>query len=183
MLKARETNREKAMFFTIRLLGQADKSAFFNLQDVIEDVLPQSQMYVSADRLFYDICISKGAVIGVFEKNRLVAVGCCVNSDDISSHLEQQISCYRRYPEDITYEYHHIMVHPDYRGSGLQVRIMRELEQICRDRHVRFMVATVSPLNIYSRRNIERCGFVHDSDLVYHNYDRELYVKRLEAVL
>lgn len=50
-------------------------------------------------------------------------------------------------------------VHPNYRGKGLQGKLLQRAEEIEASRGTRFLMATVHPDNVYSLRNLEIAGY------------------------
>lgn len=58
-----------------------------------------------------------------------------------------------------------VAVHPDYRGLGLQYRLMQEAETEIRKRGSRILLCTVHPENHYSLNNILRQGYTVEREL------------------
>lgn len=52
-----------------------------------------------------------------------------------------------------------IVVHPLYRGQGLQQQLTLFAEQELVDNGSRYFMCTIHPDNIYSKNNMERCGY------------------------
>ena len=74
-------------------------------------------------------------------------------------------------------------VHPDYRGRGLQGKLLQEAERIERQRGTRFLMATVHPDNVYSLRNLEAAGFQCIQETrKYGGLRRKVLCKRLDTV-
>jgi len=73
-----------------------------------------------------------------------------------------------------------IIVSPKYRGNGLQRRMTAELEKIAVERKKKYICATVSPDNSFSRNNIEGMGYVlHSQKTKYGGVKRNLYYKEI----
>lgn len=53
-----------------------------------------------------------------------------------------------------------IAVLPDFRGHKLQKKLLQMAEQIEKEKHTKYLMATVHPDNIYSMRNFSDQGFV-----------------------
>ncbi len=65
--------------------------------------------------------------------------------------------------EDILTKVAHIesiAVLPDFRGHKLQKKLLQMAEQIEKEKHTKYLMATVHPDNIYSMRNFNAQGFV-----------------------
>ena len=56
-------------------------------------------------------------------------------------------------------------VHPDYRGQGLQKRLMESAEEEIRRESGRILLCTVHPDNVYSLRNVLNQGYVIQKEL------------------
>ncbi len=70
-------------------------------------------------------------------------------------------------------------VHPDYRGRGLQRRLMAEAEAYARTLGNRILLTTVHPENRYSLENILSLGYVLEKELPMYGSRRYLLRKDL----
>ena len=67
-----------------------------------------------------------------------------------------------------------------YRGHRLQQRMEELLEQYAKAQGVDMLCVTVSPDNLPSKRNIEKCGYIYDhTQIKYGNLLRDIYYKIL----
>lgn len=71
------------------------------------------------------------------------------------------------------------LVHPDYRGHGLQQQLGRRLEEVARQQGIGLLCSTVSPHNPASFRSLEHLGYCRNRTLVKYGFDRVLYYKAL----
>lgn len=72
------------------------------------------------------------------------------------------------------------IVREAYRGHRLQQRLEERLEQYAKEQGVDVLCVTVSPDNLPSKRNIEKCGYTYDHTRIkYGNLLRDIYYKFL----
>ncbi|MDR2902041.1 MAG: GNAT family N-acetyltransferase [Lactobacillales bacterium] len=71
------------------------------------------------------------------------------------------------------------IIHPDYRGNGLQQQLMRERERIAKSMGFDFMLATVSPHNAYSLKNTLALGYKAVGQKQMKRGLRTIFVKEL----
>ena len=71
-----------------------------------------------------------------------------------------------------------VAVLPEYRGYGLQVRLMQTAERELERLGIRYLMCTVHPDNGYSRQNVVRQGYrAVKKALKYGGYEREIFLK------
>ncbi len=73
-----------------------------------------------------------------------------------------------------------VIVLPEYRGNGLQKKLISRLERIAKDRGKKILCATVSPNNIFSTKNFEHLGYqLHSCKFKYGGLKRNIYYKNI----
>ena len=73
-----------------------------------------------------------------------------------------------------------IIVSPEYRGNGLQGKLMARLEAVAVEKGKKLICATVSPLNSFSCNNFIKSGYAfHSTKEKYGGLLRSIYVKRI----
>lgn len=73
-----------------------------------------------------------------------------------------------------------VIVRGEFRGNGLQRRLIQRLEELARNQGIQTLCATVSPENDYSIRNFEALGYrFYACKTKYGNLKRNLYAKTL----
>ncbi len=73
-----------------------------------------------------------------------------------------------------------IIVLPDYRGNGLQNKLISQLEQIAKLKGKKVLCSTVSPENIYSIKNFEKLGYEFNTQKEkYNGLVRNIYCKEI----
>lgn len=76
-----------------------------------------------------------------------------------------------------------IAVHPDFRGHGLQRRLLQQGEASMRTQRYVHLMATVHPDNRYSLRNFLACGYeVADTVRKYGGLPRHILYKRVVPI-
>ncbi len=71
-----------------------------------------------------------------------------------------------------------VAILPEYRGAGLQKRLMQHAEQELAEQGYRYFMCTVHPENRYSRQNIIKQGFKPvKTALKYGGYRREIFLR------
>lgn len=71
------------------------------------------------------------------------------------------------------------LVHPDWRGQGLQQRLGQHIETIAQQQGIRMLCSTVSPHNPASRCSMEHLGYQSDGTIEKYGFERMLYYKML----
>ena len=69
------------------------------------------------------------------------------------------------------------IVHPQWRGHGLQVMLGEKLHEVARRRGIGLLCATASPHNIPSVRSLERLGYRPDRTLTKYGFERTLFYR------
>ena len=69
------------------------------------------------------------------------------------------------------------IVHPEWRGHGLQVTLGEKLHEVARRRGIGLLCATASPHNIPSVRSLERLGYRPDRTLTKYGFERTLFYR------
>ena len=167
-----------ALPVAVRRCGPADAAAFFALQNEVRAAMPHPEQFVPDTReniaayLAHDLCL------GVFDGERLGAyfiLRYCGQS-------EHNYAAFLGIPQA---EWDHwanadsAVVHPDWRGNGLQRKLLEAALPLLRPGVVG-IGATVSPENQYSLNNALACGFtIAARREMYGGYDRYLLEKRI----
>ena len=163
---------------TYRILKENDVSDIMELQNMIIDRLPDKDLLrKNSSDMFRQVINSGACCIGVYDGENLVACGlshlCQGSEEDLSMHLENH-TCTN--PVNMK----SVMVHPDYRGKGLQRALMKMIEDDLRQRGFDAMICTVSPSNEHSVRNVLAMNYEFDhQEVKYESLLRYIYIKKL----
>ena len=101
-----------------------------------------------------------GAVAGIYEENLGRDIGLPESELMLVAHMDS------------------VAILPEYRGAGLQKRLMQHAEQELAEQGYRYFMCTVHPENRYSRQNIIKQGFKPvKTALKYGGYRREIFLR------
>lgn len=167
-----------ALLVAVRRCGPADAAAFFALQNEVRAAMPHPEQFVPDTQENITAYLAHDLCLGVFDGERLGAyfiLRYCGQS-------EHNYAAFLGIPQA---EWDHwanadsAVVHPDWRGNGLQRKLLEAALPLLRPGIVG-IGATVSPENQYSLNNALACGFViADRREMYGGYDRYLLKKML----
>ena len=167
-----------ALPVAVRRCGPADAAAVYALQNEVRAAMPHPEQFVPDTRENITAYLAHDLCLGVFDGERLGAyfiLRYCGQS-------EHNYAAFLGIPQA---EWDHwanadsAVVHPDWRGNGLQRKLLEAALPLLRAGIVG-IGATVSPENQYSLRNALACGFtIAARREMYGGYDRYLLEKRI----
>ena len=167
-----------ALPVAVRRCGPADAAAVYTLQNEVRAAMPHPEQFVPDTRENITAYLAHDLCLGVFDGERLGAyfiLRYCGQS-------EHNYAAFLGIPQA---EWDHwanadsAVVHPDWRGNGLQRKLLEAALPLLRPGIVG-IGATVSPENQYSLRNALACGFtIAARREMYGGYDRYLLKKVL----
>lgn len=165
-----------ALPVTIRRCGPADADAFYALQNEVHAAMPHPEQFVPDTRENITAYLTGDLCLGVYDGARLGAyfiLRYCGQS-------EHNYAAFLGVPKS---EWDHwanadsAIVHPDWRGNGLQRKLLEAALPLLRPGIVG-IGATVSPENQYSLNNALASGFtIAARREMYGGYDRYLLKK------
>ena len=170
--------RPESRTMTLRPAGPEDAAAFYALQNEVRAAMPHPEQFVPdtleniARYLKEDLCIGgwDGGRLGAYFILRYCG------------HSEHNYAAFMGIPE-AEWEYwanaDSVIVHPDWRGNGLQRILLEDALPLLRPGIVG-IGATVSPGNPYSLNNAKASGFeIVSRREMYGGHDRYLLAKHL----
>jgi len=117
---------------------------------------------------------------GLFDENKLVALGLVV----LNRHDERNLS------KDVNKNYHNcltfdsIQVSEKYRGYGIHSFFLKETDKIADICEAKYILATVSPKNKYSKNNFIKHDYkVNRTISKYNNLERDVMEKEILWVI
>ena len=96
-------------------------------------------------------------VLGVFHGDRPVAFGILYCAGETEENLAKDIDEVENLNDNANLKL--TIVRPDYRGNGLQRRLILELEKYAQESGFSYLSTTVSPANPWSLNNCKECGY------------------------
>ena len=162
----------------LRRCSPADAAAFFALQNEVRAAMPHPEQFVPDTLENITAYLREDLCIGAYDGERLGAYF-------ILRYCGRSAHNYAAFLGVPREEWEHwanadsAVVHPDWRGNGLQRKLLEAALSLVRPGIVG-IGATVSPENQYSLNNALACGFViADRREMYGGYDRYLLKKML----
>ena len=165
-----------ALPVTIRRCGPADADAFYALQNEVRAAMPHPEQFVPDTLENIADYLRTGVCIGAWQQGRLGAyliLRLCGQSDEnYAAFLGVPQSQWQHWANADS-----AVVHPDWRGNGLQRKLLEAALPLVRPGIVG-IGATVSPENQYSLNNALASGFtIAARREMYGGYDRYLLKK------
>ncbi|MDO5107947.1 MAG: Mur ligase family protein, partial [Coriobacteriaceae bacterium] len=165
----------------IRFCDVTNIPAILELQEVVFEALgDDADLLRRNTRETFIRCLdAPNFTLGVFDGDTLIALSIMEDARGRDDDLGIQIKNHTL--EDYA-DYKLTLVHPAYRGHGLQRTLVAMIEEIAFWRGYRWLCVSVSPENVHSRNNIIASGFTLDCTAeLYGGLKREIYVKELSA--
>ena len=184
MIIRQETVQNKVgetLQLTLEQLTEKDLEAIMNLQQEVLEALVDKMLYLPfSEEEIREHFLGRGEIIGYCnEEKELVALAIYVQKGDHSSNYGYDLGMTA---EEVVQVGHvdTVLVVPDYRGYGLQGKLMQELERIAIDGNTPVLCATASPANPFSVDNFLKLGYeIGTRKLKYGGMDRYVLIKRL----
>ncbi len=157
----------------LRRLAPEDVPQMLALQERMLDALPDKRWYYPSERWEFELGTSGEYVYGYFDGERLAGFAM------LGSPKTRAERCYAgklNEPAANTFDFHDVMVDPEYRRRGMHTAFLKLFESIARSEGGRAVYATVDPENGASVRNFERAGyFCVIQKPAYDGRDRRYY--------
>lgn len=151
---------------------QLQKEAFFTLPD-------KTLLRHNPPELLERCLIDPNYTLGVFCDNKLIAIGVLFDGGLTDSNLGKDVG----FTEEELYNVINaklFIVSEKYRGNGLQQLLIEKLVEKAKEKGKEVICASVSPDNLYSIRNFEKCGFLfHSEKIKYGGMRRSIYYKNI----
>lgn len=170
--------RPASRTMTLRAAGPEDAAAFYALQNEVRAAMPHPEQFVPDTLENIARCLKEDLCIGGWDGGRLGAYFIL----RYCGHSEHNYAAFMGIPE-AEWEYwanaDSVIVHPDWRGNGLQRILLEDALPLLRPGIVG-IGATVSPGNPYSLNNAKASGFeIVSRREMYGGHDRYLLAKHL----
>lgn len=151
---------KRSKVYEMRFLSNAALEDILNLQELIASNLPSLEIFRLHDKEFFlELFKIDRSVMGIIADGTLIAYSLIHIPGRSQENLGKDVSL----PDEELNKVAHlqaVVVHPNYRGNGLQRRLGRVQLKVVEDMGCEHVCCTVSPKNPISLRNILSNGFV-----------------------
>lgn len=110
-------------------------------------------------------------IVGLFDRSKLIAFGVVELIDKVTSTLTIGKFNVSDYVTGVTAILVEAVVHPEYRGSGLQQVLLEEREKYAVTKGAIGILTTVSAIEIASKINLISCGYNVIDDKIHSGGD------------
>lgn len=162
--------------FAFRRIAAAEAAQVLALQARVRRFMPDPTQLAGITEAELMESIREDLCLGAFVQDRLAAFSLLVtNRDCPERNLGQKLG----HPAGDCVTFDIVFVDPDFRGYGMQTRMLQMREEAAVALGARLGFVTVSPENEYSLRNVRGRGFeVLRRARMYGGLDRYILVKR-----
>lgn len=163
--------------FSFRRMDAEDMERVLELQSRVRRLMPDPTQLVGLTAEELEESMREDLCLGAFVGDTLAAFSLLViNRDSMERNLGQKLGFAPQ--ECVTFDI--VFVDPDYRGYGMQTRMLELREEAALQLGARRGFVTVSPENGFSLRNVCGRGFrVLKRARLYGGLDRYILVKEL----
>ena len=163
--------------FTLRVLTPVDRKRMQDIREAVMDALPDPRWYFSMTDEEIDEWLSQQSVVGYLCGEVLAGFAAVTPWHQRPGHHYAGVL---GDPEEDTYDFHDVMVHPDYRGHRMHQQFLKLATASVRALGGRAMYCTVDPENSASWYNFEKEGYVCVvTQSAYDGRDRRYYRLKL----
>ena len=163
-----------------RLVRNEELEKILQLQETCFAAINEPEWLRRNSRETVELCLKKpNYALGYFDGEKLAAIGILQICGQSEENLGHQLG-YEGEKLNEVGNMKLVLVDPAYRGRRLQHQLMDRCEEYARQQRLKVLAATVHPDNVYSVRNVERCGYgFHSQHRKYGGLIRNLYYKNL----
>ena len=159
--------------FELKKLTFDHKKAMMQLHDDVLAALPNPSWYVPSDEWEFDAWLNGEEAWGYFDGDVLAGFAVCTPWDKRFGHSYAQVL---GEPAENTYDFHDVLVLPQYRGRGMHTTFLRMFDDMAKADGAAAVYATVDPENSASWHNFEKAGYkVIRVQPAYDGRDRRYY--------
>lgn len=171
--------REDNLILKIMDISYIDQ--MMELQALVVEGIDNEELYVASERQEFIGCIKEnGVAIGaVTEDNELVALGTYIDKGYDEKNYGYDIGLKGEEVLKVG-QIEATIVHPDFRGNGLQKIMCQALENVGKEKGKEIIAATASPYNTYSVNTFKALGYeVKKDKMKYGGVRRYVLVKKI----
>ncbi|MBB6215304.1 ribosomal protein S18 acetylase RimI-like enzyme [Anaerosolibacter carboniphilus] len=146
--------------FQMEMLGKEKMDEIMKLQDIVYEHVENKETYhPNTLEENYDILDVGGHILGVYFKSQLIAFRIIDTPGLGNRNLGKDLDFSEEELKKVAI-FDSTVVHPDFRGHGLQFKTLLKSKEILFQQGYSHGLATISPNNLYSVRNLIKAGFV-----------------------
>ena len=165
--------------FEFYTCSDKDLDNILNLQSCVFASLDNHNLLRRNTKAMFLECVKEPNItIGVKHNNKLIALGILyfpkVLYEDLSGLLINVDIANKKCAN-----YKLCMVKRNYRGNNLQYILGTKLEAYAKEQGVDILCATVHPQNTYSKNNMIKLGYIHNTTIEKYNNIRDLFYKTI----
>lgn len=150
------SGKRGGMDLLVRRMRADEADRIMELQSRVHACMPDPSLLALTDRNEIEESLRLDVCLGIFDGERLAAFALMVvNRESAHRNTGQKNGLA---PEECV-SFDTAFVDPDYRGLGLQRRLLQAREEVVRQLGAKYALVTVSPENEFSLRNILNQGF------------------------
>ena len=141
---------------SLRILTESDKPQMMALQDEVLALLPDPRWYFPSEEWEFDSWLAGREAVAYMDGDRIAGYAV------ISPWTVRGEHAYARvlgHPAENTFDFHDVLVRPEYRGRGMHTLFLRLFTQTVRAEGGKAIYATVDPENTASWHNFEKAGY------------------------
>lgn len=173
------SGKRGGMNLAVRLVRMDEVDLVMELQARVHACMPDPSLLALTDREEVEESARLDVCLGIFDGERLAAFALMVvNRESAHRNTGQKNGL----PPEECVSFDTAFVDPDYRGMGLQRRLLQAREEIALQLGAKYALVTVSPANEFSLRNILNQGFeIIARKQLYGGLDRYVLKKDLRG--
>ena len=142
--------------FTLRVLAPEDRVRMQNIREAVMAALPDPRWYFSMEDWEIDEWLAQQSVVGYLDGDTLAGFAAITPwYQRVGHHYAGVLGD----PEEDTYDFHDVMVHPDYRGHRMHQHFLKLATASVRELGGKAIYCTVDPENSASWYNFEKEGY------------------------
>lgn len=157
-------NQKKNPDLYLRECGPEDVPQILALQKQVIDALEDKNLLRKNTREMFERCVQPPHyTLGVYDGSDMVAVSILYDPQGDEEDLSKNLRCHT---VEKGANYKLALVSPQYRGRGLQRKMLYFLEKYAYHTGYTHLCTTVSPDNLYSMRNVLACDYEKDHEAI-----------------
>ena len=179
VVKLRKQGDEETIGY-IKRLGEENICEILDLHPVIRKDLDDEDLFCFDDYEFYKYHLKRnGVILGCYVEEVLIGYGVMIVPKYDDENLGYDLGLSK---DEIPLVAHldSVAIHPSFRGNKLQLTLFGLLEDIAKQEGYKHLCSTVSPINIYSIKNLESMGLeIKIEKLKYGGKNRFIFYKKI----